>query len=146
MKGVCLPRALHGSSRDPCTFSPCVFSPFTQQWLNLIKNVLTTLQCSRESYILIKLAPCCEQARSSPTPTVSSGLCCDRLHLNDNFPRCSEKHKDGKMVAWHQMRKKVSPVHVSYLGQVSMILKNQSVNLTTLAAKSVSFIVYQSGD
>lgn len=46
MRGVWLLRAVHGTSYDPCVVSQCVCSSSTLQWLNLIKNVLTTLQYS----------------------------------------------------------------------------------------------------
>ena len=46
MRGVCLLRAVRVASYDPCVASQCVCSSSTLQWLNLIKNVLTTLQYS----------------------------------------------------------------------------------------------------
>lgn len=46
MRGVCSLRAVHAASYDPCVASQCVCSSSTLQWLNLIKNVLTTLQYS----------------------------------------------------------------------------------------------------
>lgn len=46
MRGVCSLRAAHDASYDPCVDSQCACSSSTQQWLNLIKSVLTTLQYS----------------------------------------------------------------------------------------------------
>lgn len=42
MKRVCL----HGTSHDPSVVSQHISSSSMQQWFNLIKNVLTILQCS----------------------------------------------------------------------------------------------------
>lgn len=46
IRGVRRLRTVHGTSHDPCVVSQCVCSSSTLQWLNLIKNVLTTLQWS----------------------------------------------------------------------------------------------------
>ena len=46
MRVVCSLRAVRDALHDPRVASQCVCSSSTQQWLNLIKNVLTTLQYS----------------------------------------------------------------------------------------------------